>query len=125
MGIAWFHRFATASLQNKRSMIGKHTQSAAFGLGGMLTKALNVEPYDYSFRTETNRAYLEGQAMYIGSDCLKEPNSAWVWSSGNKVQVLYNEANKQSLRKWGYVMWDRSRLNDWQVLGENISDVVS
>lgn len=50
------------------------------------------------------------------------PNAAWVWSTGNKVEMHYYQPDKASLRKWGYVMWDKERLDQWTVLQENPHD---
>ena len=50
------------------------------------------------------------------------PNAAWPWSTGNKVELCYNQPGTAGLRKWGYVMWDKDRLDRWSILQENPDD---
>ena len=47
------------------------------------------------------------------------PNAAWPWSTRNKVEIRYYQPNRAALRKWGYVMWDKDRLDRWSILQEN------
>ena len=50
------------------------------------------------------------------------PNPAWPWSTGNKVEIRYNQPNTAGLRKWGYVMWDKERLDQWTILQKDPHD---
>lgn len=63
----------------------------------------------------TNGAFLG----FDGDSDRDGPNAAWVWSTGNKVEIRYNQYSKEGLRKWGYVMWDKERLDQWTILHEN------
>ena len=63
------------------------------------------------------RAYVDGAYYQICSDSDKDaPNAAWTWSTGNRVELHYYQPDKEDLRKWGYVMWDKERLDQCYIL---------
>ena len=51
------------------------------------------------------------------SDCYG-PNAAWCWSNGNRLELCHFEVGEE-FRKWGYVMWDKERLNRCGVLDQD------
>ena len=55
----------------------------------------------------------------VRTDC---PNAAWIWSTKNKVEIRYDQYEKKGMRKWGYVMWDRERLDQWNIFQEKPSE---
>lgn len=44
------------------------------------------------------------------------PNEGWLWTSHYRPPWSYAEDCKKGLRDWGYVFWDRPRLEAWGVL---------
>jgi hypothetical protein len=82
-----------------------------------LTEALKEDPYDWVFQTDMYTAAENGQELLFEDDILVDgPNAAWPWSTNQKVDILYFQKHKQPLRKWAYVMWDLSKLEDWRIL---------
>ena len=45
----------------------------------------------------------------------REPNDGWIWASSRGV-----ENTDFKLRRWGYVFWDRKRLDAWGVTKEHM-----
>ena len=65
-------------------------------------------------------SYIDGAFYGLYSDSDKDaPNAAWTWSTGNKVEFNYFQPDKEDLRGWGYVMWDKERLGQWGILEED------
>lgn len=44
-----------------------------------------------------------------GRDCDSGPQVAWEWTYGHSSTKAYN-LDRSQLRSWGYVMWDKARL---------------
>lgn len=92
-----------------------------------LTHALNTESYDsMGFETDANTAWEAGESIEFpegGDDLADGMNAAWPWSTGYKAEVLYFQPEKEGLRGWAYVMWDRARLERWKVVDAGIEEV--
>ena len=43
-------------------------------------------------------------------------NAGWCWAHGNKFYPFFNEPEKMRERHLGYVMWDKQRLESWNIL---------
>lgn len=68
-------------------------------------------------------AYIDRAFQEFHSDCDRDaPNAAWIWSAEDKVDIRYYQSDKAGLRTWGYVMWDKERLDQWSILHENPHD---
>ena len=68
-------------------------------------------------------AWKSKDTLAFHKDAYKDgPNAAWPWSTENKVEIRYNQPDTAGLRKWGYVMWDKDRLDRWSILQENPDD---
>ena len=82
-----------------------------------LTAALEETPYDFSYRTEYYHDWINQAELRFTSDAVEKPNATWSWSNGNKVEIMYNQ--KPDLSKWGYVFWDKERLDRWGILDQD------
>lgn len=51
----------------------------------------------------------------------KGPNAAWSWIIARRNEGA--RVDLEDLRVWGFVMWDRERLDSWKVLREDPKDV--
>jgi hypothetical protein len=77
--------------------------------GPFITGALEAESYEQA--VENN--LFEGDEEEL-------PNSGWVWSKRDtdlEDRERYFEEGDEGVRRWGYVMWDQERLDEWGVLG--------
>ncbi|KAL9069540.1 MAG: hypothetical protein Q9161_005458 [Pseudevernia consocians] len=80
-----------------------------------LTQTLEEEPYDYVYGTNAFGDWINKLALrFVGES--DGPNAAWTWSNGELVELFAFQPSKENLRKWGYVMWDKERLDQWGVL---------
>ena len=80
-----------------------------------LTRALEEEPYDYVYGTDVFTNWINKSPLRFASDS-EGPNAAWTWSNGDVQELFPFEARKKVPRRWGYVMWDKERLDRWGVL---------
>ena len=114
LGLGFLHTFIGASYEDRLTVLRENLgYSYSF-----LSRALEEEGpewdnpmYDAWERKDTLAFHNDG--------CEDGPNAAWPWSTGNKVEIRYNQPDTAGLRKWGYVMWDKDRLDRWSVLQEN------
>ncbi|KAL1966046.1 hypothetical protein VTN77DRAFT_4794 [Rasamsonia byssochlamydoides] len=47
----------------------------------------------------------------------------WLWVSRYRPRLYYAEQWKKGLRDWGYVFWDRPRLEAWGVLDKELREL--
>ena len=82
-----------------------------------LTHTLEEESYDSVYETDAFVAAENGEQELIFEDdrLVHGPNAAWPWSTKRKTYMRYFEKDKESLRRWAYVMWDIGRLQGWGV----------
>lgn len=90
----------------KKKLIDKHF---------FLTEAMGEEPYGYVFRNAAFHDWMNKMPLRFVDDS-SGPNAAWTWSNGDIVELFPFEPSKEDLRQWGYVMWDKERLDQWGVL---------
>lgn len=83
-----------------------------------LTKSL-----DYSQSLRQPRTREEAQQLakveFTNDQDQKSPNAAWPWSlqfGDNCFNFGAPYSNKGSFRSWGYVMWDKKRLDAMEIL---------
>ncbi|KAG0650785.1 hypothetical protein D0Z07_2215 [Hyphodiscus hymeniophilus] len=77
-----------------------------------LTEALEEDPYDWVYPTDTYTAAENGDELLFEDDSLVGgPNAAWPWATHQKVYVLYFEEHKEPLRKWALAV-KRDELSD-------------
>jgi len=60
----------------------------------------------------------EAELQEINKDLDGRPNAAWTWSNNYRDERWYFSPVTGYLRAWGYVFWDKERLDDWGVLDE-------
>jgi hypothetical protein len=52
------------------------------------------------------------------------PRDAWHWAHENEIPLLFICSDMRApWREWGYVMWDRSRLDEMKLFEEKFADV--
>lgn len=89
-----------------------------------LSQTLIEPPYDFSYPGAAYRAWTAQEEIRLSND-FDSPNAAWTWATGNKVEIFYAEYNKEVLRRWAYVMWDRPKLEQWGILNESNEQYMS
>ena len=117
LGLGFFHALVKASHVDQMHILGDNARISY----SSLSSALEEEAPEWDnpmYDAWTDRA-LQG---FYGDNDKDDPNAAWTWSTGNKVEIRYYQSNKVGLRKWGYVMWDKERLDQWNILQENYHD---
>ncbi|KAK2590702.1 hypothetical protein QQS21_011613 [Conoideocrella luteorostrata] len=70
----------------------------------------------------------EDEASYIKqpffADSNTDPKDAWQWAhDGESWMGWVNQENREDLRRWGYVMWDKHRLDQLGVFNKPWEDV--
>ena len=110
-GLGFLRRISQASPSDQVTMLRKnliHTHV-------FLTLVLEEEPDDYVDRTTAFDDWIDKLPLRFADDS-DGPNAAWTWSNGDIVELFHFLPSKKNLRKWGYVMWDKERLDRWGVL---------
>ena len=81
-----------------------------------LSDALEAPPIDAVYQTMTSND--PDEAHFESDSICKGPNVMWLWTTGNKVDFDYYSSQHEPLREWGYVFWDRKRLEAWGLPNE-------
>ena len=110
-GLKFLRRISQASDSDQVSMLRKNLDEPYL----FLTDALGEDPYDYVYRTHAFDEWMNKSAFRFVDDN-NGPHAAWTWSCGDVVELFAFQLWKEDLRKWGYVMWDKARLDRWGVL---------
>ena len=114
LGLHLFQTCIKASHEDQLRILGKNSGV----LNPSLSKVLEEDGPEWDnpmYDAWRNKAF---QGFYGDSD-RDGPNAAWTWSPGNKVEIRYYQPDKVGLRKWGYVMWDKERLDHLTILQED------
>lgn len=75
------------------------------------TACLTARTQDYPSPTLADGQWVVGTSLPFISD-EDGPNAAWVWANRGKVEFEYFLESTEPLRDWGYVMWDKKRLDE-------------
>ena len=117
LGLGFFHTLIKAFHEVQMRMLRENS-----GLSwSWLSSTLEEEPRDMDNLMDDARpseTTLEFQRD-SDKDC---PNAAWTWSTGHETKIYYYHPYKEGLRQWGYVMWDKERLDGWAILQEDPYD---
>ena len=117
LGLPFFHTCIKAPHEDQMSLLRENPGISFTSLSGALEEEAadwDDPMYDAWVRKDT--------LAFHNDDCKDGPNAAWPWSTGNKVEIRFNQSHTEGLRKWGYVMWDKDRLDRWSILQENPDD---
>ena len=118
-GLDFLRRISQASASDQVSMLRKNLIDTHF----FLTRTLEEEPYDYVYRTNAFIDWINKVALRFVDDS-EGFNAAWAWSNGGVVELFPFQPSKENPRKWGYVMWDKERLDRWGVLESSNEEYV-
>lgn len=111
-GLNFLRKISQASASDQICLLKKNLIDTT---GFFLTCTLEEMPYDYVYSTDAFDDWINQSPLRFIDDN-DGPNAAWTWSNGDKVELFPFESSKEDLRKWGYVMWDKDRLDRWGVL---------
>lgn len=117
LGLGFFCTLMKASHENQMRMLRENIGLSDLSLSSAL-KEDGPQYSNYKYDASVDQA-LRGFQSDSDRDA---PNAAWIWSTRNKVDACYCQANEAGLRKWGYVMWDKERLERWNILQESPND---
>lgn len=118
-GLCFLRRICQAPAFDQVCMLRNNLIDTHF----FLTRTLEEEPYDYVYRTNIFNDWVNKLALRFLNDN-DGPNAAWTWSNGDAVELFPFQPSKEKLRKWGYVMWDKERLDRWGVLESSNEEYV-
>ena len=118
-GLRFLPKIAQASTFDQIRMLKKNL----IDMHMFLTRALGEQPYDYVYVTDAYDDW-RGKSPLRFVDDSGGPNAAWAWSNGDIVELFSFQGRKTDLRKWGYVMWDKERLDSWGVLESSNGEYV-
>ena len=114
LGLGFFHTVISASREDQMCMLRENSGLSYDSLSGAL------EEDGPEWDNPMYDAWTSGATLKFSRDSDSDgPNAAWPWSTGDKVEIRYYQSHKEGLRKWGYVMWDKWRLDRWSVLQQN------
>ena len=82
-----------------------------------LSDALDEYPSEFVHQDQRFNDWINQVESPFTSDTIKGPNAAWLWSTGNKIEINYTRKSK--LIDWGYVFWDKERLDRWGILEQD------
>lgn len=112
LGLGFFDTIIRASHEDQMRMLRENLRISFTSLSSTLEEN-GVEYYGCC----VDDAWTSGAPLKFYGDSYKDgPNAAWLWSTGGEAEVCYFQPDKEGLRKWGYVMWDKERLDRWAVL---------
>lgn len=117
-GLGFFHTFMKASQKDKLHLLRNDSYDFAYSSLSRVLEEKGPEWDNPMYDAWENQAF-QG---FHGDDDRDGPNAAWPWSTENKVEIRYYQSDKEGLRKWAYVMWDKERLDQWAILKENPHD---
>ncbi|KAE8344738.1 hypothetical protein BDV24DRAFT_160044 [Aspergillus arachidicola] len=95
-------------------------------------------PMFYAFEEYPDREYHldygdEGTSgrIFVSDEDWNSPNLAWTWcldpDTPDASIVYFTSAWKCTLRTWGYIFWDKDRLEEWdiglQIVKEKVKDI--
>ena len=119
LGLGFFRTCMSASREDQMSMLRVDPSVRYSSLPSALKH--NRAEFDYPMDDSSE----DGDFLEFNGDSDEDgPNAAWTWLTGNKDEIRYNQSDKRDLRHWGYVMWDKERLDRWDILQENPRDCV-
>ena len=118
-GLVFLLQISRASSDDQVYMLRKNLLDTHF----FLTRTLEEEPYDFVYRTDAYTNWINKSLLQFASDS-EGPNAAWTWSNGDVQELFPFEPEKKVPRKWGYVMWDKERLDRWGVLESSNEEYV-
>ncbi|KAM0794652.1 hypothetical protein BDR22DRAFT_676593 [Usnea florida] len=110
-GLVFLLHISRASSDDQVYMLRKNRLDTHF----FLTRTLEEQPYDFVYQTDVFTDWINKSPLRFAGDS-EGPNAAWTWSNGDVQELFPFESQKEVLRKWGYVMWDKERLDRWGVL---------
>ena len=117
LGLGFFHTLIKASHEDQMRMLRENSSISLTSLSNTL------EEQDRGWEIAMYNEWAIEATLDFERDSDKDgPNAAWTWSTGHKDEIHYHHFSKKGLRKWGYVMWGKERLDQWSILRENIDE---
>ncbi|KAI9734662.1 MAG: hypothetical protein M1834_002263 [Cirrosporium novae-zelandiae] len=108
LGLPFLHQVLTTSYEKRKVLIADNLWPNHF----FISEPLTEPPYHSLNVTEIYEAHEnKGDILFDGDQ--QGPNQAWVWYVGGKVTPYYYDYSGEVPRCWGYVIWDKSRLENW------------
>lgn len=113
-GLSYLCRLFKASTGLQRKHI---LEELAFDIhnSNTLYYALKATPHELLYEEEAYEAF-----YHQDEDCFESKekglNAGWAWANNNKMELRYGQWITEELRDWGYVMWDKSRLEKMGIL---------
>lgn len=112
LGLRFLHQVLYASSHDEKLALLEASLNSSFPTFAQVLKA-------DAFSSNPRLSELEGSGISFANDDGSGPNAAWVWSTGGVYEFAYFQAEKAAMRSWGYVFWDKKRLDSWGVLEIN------
>ena len=116
LGLARLHRLVLAETRTERDQIlyGQSPANEDVLLASLDSRSNLYETPLEDLTEEEQRVLIPPQ---VADDDDNGPVEAWWWvHAGVTPNLWYNNVMMQDVRRWGYVMWDSTRLAEWKVL---------
>lgn len=117
-GLGFFNTLINASHEVQMRMLRENS-----GLSwSWLSRTLELDTLDCD--NPMYDAWVSEATLAFQGDSDKHgPNAAWTCSTGHEFEMPYYDPRKECLGQWGYVMWDKERLDGWAILQENLMTI--
>jgi hypothetical protein len=110
----WFRTLVESSNPQRRNMINHNFQTKNDKIGEAL--CIRTPPLGCRHFQAEYQGWKSGQQLEFEGDDLQKRNFAWLWVHQMKPYPGYNDNCDTDLRAWGYVFWDKDRLDQMRLL---------
>lgn len=110
----WFRTLVESSNPQRRNMINHNFETRNDNIGKAL--CIRTSPLGRPHFQAEYQGWKSGQQLEFEGDDLQKRNFAWLWVRQMKPYPGYNHKCDTDLRAWGYVFWDKDRLEQMRLL---------
>lgn len=110
----WFRTLVKSSNRQRRDMIMDNFKTRPDTIGEAI--AMTRSPLHRQHIQTEHRGRNSGQPVEFKRDSLRTRNFAWLWAHQKNPYARYQDTDDTALRAWGYVFWNKDRLDQMGLL---------
>lgn len=112
-----FRTLVESNNPQRRSIINRNYYRRRANLKEAMHLGISPEPRYHFFQAE-HQGRQRRQKLEFEGDDLHKRNLAWLWAHQMMPYPGYDDTCDMDLRAWGYVFWDKDRLEQMRLLEE-------
>jgi hypothetical protein len=112
-----FRTLVESNNPQRRSIINRNYYRRRANLKEAMHLGISPEPRHHFFQAE-HQGRQRRQKLEFEGDDLHKRNLAWLWAHQMMPYPGYDDTRDMDLRAWGYVFWDKDRLEHMRLLEE-------